>query len=266
MKSQNNYIEKNKISWNNRTEYHVKSAFYDVKGFMEGRNMLNEIELNLLGDLKGKSILHLQCHFGLDTLSMARMGASVTGVDFSEKAIDQANEIADKIKADARFICCDLYELPQHLKRTFDIVFTSYGTVGWLPDMEKWAAIVHQFLKPGGQFIFADFHPVVWMYDSAFTKVEYNYFNDGPIYETIAGTYADKNAPIADETISWNHSMSEVINSLIRKGMEIKEIEEFDYAPYNCFQDMTEDEPGKFRIKHLGNKIPFVYAIHAIKK
>ncbi len=261
-----NYKEINKTLWNNKTDVHINSEFYDNKTFIEGRNSLNSIELELLGDIKGKSILHLQCHFGQDTISLNRLGANVTGLDLSDKAIERAKELATKTKSEATFICCDIYDLPQHLDEKFDLVFTSYGTIGWLPDLDKWAKIVSGFLKPNGKFVFAEFHPVVWMFDDNFTKVEYNYFKDEPIVETEVGTYADQNAPLKNKSVSWNHSISEVLNSLLQNGLEINSMQEFDYSPYNCFNGTVEFEPQKFRIKHLDNKIPMVYSIVAKKK
>ncbi|MFD2247660.1 class I SAM-dependent methyltransferase [Pontibacter ruber] len=266
MSAADNYIELNRRSWNARTDFHVKSDFYDVEGFLKGNTSLKEIELNLLGDLQGKSLLHLQCHFGQDTLSLGRMGAQVTGVDLSDKAISQANELAHKAGIPADFICCDLYDLPQHLDKQFDIVFTSYGTIGWLPDLQKWGQIISRFLKPGGRFVFVEFHPVVWMFDDNFKTVKYNYFNEGPIIETGNGTYADRDAPIALECVTWNHPLSEVLNSLIGNGLEINAFEEFDYSPFNCFNETIEVGSGKYRIKHLGNRIPMVYALVATKK
>lgn len=260
------YINKNKASWNSKTEYHVVSDFYDMENFLKGKSSLKEIELELLGEVSGKSILHLQCHFGQDTISLGRMGAMATGVDLSDKAISKAREIASKTKIDAEFICCNIYDLPDQLHKQFDIVFTSYGTIGWLPDIDKWAAIVARYLKPGGKFIFADFHPVVWMFDDNFDKVAYKYSKDEPIIEIVSGTYADRSAPITTETVNWNHSISEVINSLIKHGLEICLLNEYDYSPYNCFNMTEEFEPGKFRIKHFENKIPMVYAIVATKK
>ena len=154
MNPEHNYIEINRKAWNNRTDTHLNSEFYNQKGFLNGDTSLNEIELNLLGNIKGKSILHLQCHFGQDTISLERLGATVTGIDLSDKAIDSAKQIAKEIHSNANFICCDIYDLPNHLEKTFDMVFTSYGTIGWLPDLNKWAGIVSKFLKPKGQFIF----------------------------------------------------------------------------------------------------------------
>lgn len=261
-----NYKEINKKSWNNRTNYHVKSAFYDNDNFLKGSSSLNSIELELLGDIKGKSILHLQCHFGQDSISLGRMGAKVTGVDFSDLAIEYAEKFAAQSLIDAHFICCDIYDLPLHLNEKFDIVYTSYGTIGWLPDITKWAQIVSNFLKPQGKFVFVEFHPVVWMFDDDFQKISYNYFNSGAIYETENGTYADKDADLKENYIMWNHGIGEVVNSLLSNQLEINSLEEIDYSPYNCFQNTIEFEPKKFRIKHIDFKIPMVYSIVATKK
>lgn len=266
MNPEENYIEINRQSWNNRTDTHLKSDFYDLDGFLKGNSSLNDIELNLLGDIKGKTILHLQCHFGQDTISLSRLGADVTGVDLSDKAIESARQIAKTTQSNAKFICCNIYELPNHLNEVFDIVFASYGTIGWLPDLDKWAKIISQFLKPNGQFVFVEFHPVVWMFDDNFDKIDYRYFNSGAIVETQNGTYADRTAEITISDVSWNHSISEVLNSLLKNGLEIKSFDEFDYSPYNCFNKTTEFEPNKFRIEHLSDKIPMVYSINATRK
>lgn len=262
----NDYIAINKKTWDNKTEVHVDSDFYANADFLDGKSSLKDIELNLLGDITGKKILHLQCHFGQDTLSFARMGAKATGVDLSDKAIEKAREFNTQLGLEAQFICCDLYDLPNHLNEQFDIVFTSYGTIGWLPDLDKWAKVVSQFLKPNGKFVFAEFHPVVWMFDNDFKEVFYSYFNIEPIIEEETGTYADKNAPIETKTITWNHPTSEVLNALIQNGLELNSFDEYDYSPYNCFNETEEFEPGKFRIKHLQNKIPMVFSLVATKK
>ncbi len=266
MNSEQNYIEINRKSWNNKTDTHLKSEFYDLDGFLKGKTSLNDIELSLLGDIQGKTVLHLQCHFGQDTISLSRLGAEVTGVDLSDKAIDNAKQIAKDSKSNVNFICCDIYDLPNHLEKQFDIVFTSYGTIGWLPDLEKWAKIISNYLKPNGQFVFVEFHPVVWMFDDNFENIGYNYFNSGAIVETESGTYADKTADITQEFVMWNHGLSEVINNLIKNGLEINSLDEFDYSPYNCFNKTIEIGPKKYRIEHLENKIPMVYSIVATNK
>ncbi len=265
MTNEKDYLAINKEAWNARTGVHLTSEFYDVPGFINGATSLNGIELELLGDITGKSILHLQCHFGQDTISLQRLGARVTGVDLSDKSIESAKVLAQQTGAHARFICCDIYDLPNHLDEQFDIVFTSYGTIGWLPDLDKWASIVSTYLKPAGKFVFVEFHPVVWMFDDDFDKIGYRYFNSGAIIETQSGTYTDRNAEISFEYVSWNHGLSEVINSLIKAKLSICSFDEFDYSPYNCFRGMVEFESKKYRIKHLDDKIPMVYAITATK-
>jgi SAM-dependent methyltransferase len=261
-----NYIQINKRSWNNRLDAHLNSKFYDLEGFLNGNTSLNEIELRLLGDIKNKTVLHLQCHFGQDTISLGRMGANVTGVDLSDKAIVKAKELASQSGVEATFICSDIYELPKQPDQQFDIVFTTYGAIGWLPDLDEWGAIISAYLKPGGKLILAEFHPVVWMFDDNFEKVGYNYFNSGAILETETGTYADKEASISQDYVNWNHSLSEVVNGLIKNGLEIISLDEYDYSPYNIFKGSVEVEPKKYRIEQFDNKIPMVYSIVARKK
>ena len=260
------YITKNRQSWNNRVDAHIQSAFYDNERFLQGKSTLNPIELVLLGDVQGKTILHLQCHFGQDSISLARMGASVTAVDLSDKAVEKGRFFAAQTDVAVEFICCDIYDLPNHLDKQFDFVFTSYGTIGWLPDLDEWGAVVARFLKPGGKFVFVEFHPVVWMFDDDFTRVDYPYSSAKPFVEKQTGTYADRDAPIELEYVNWSHGIGKVLNALIGNGLEIVSFEEFDYSPYSCFKHTVEYEPGKFRIKHLGDKIPMVYALEAVKK
>lgn len=261
----NDYISINKKSWNAFVDEHYHSEFYNVRGFLKGKTSLNPIELDLLGDISGKEILHLQCHFGQDSISLARLGAKVTAVDFSEKAIEKGKELANFAKQRVDFLCSDVYALPQVLDKKFDIVFTSYGVIGWLPDLDKWAEIISYYLKPHGKFFLAEFHPVVWMFNDEFQKIQYNYFNTEDIIETTTGTYTNRKADIVSKTISWNHSLSEVLSALLNQNLEINQFKEFDHSPYDCFQGTEEFSQGKFRIKHLKNKIPMVYAIEATK-
>ena len=257
------YIRHNRDAWNKKVSVHYTSDFYANDNFMAGESSLKEIELSLLGDIKEKKVLHLQCHFGQDTISLSRKGATVTGVDFSEEAIKLARNLARELTVSTKFICSDVYELPNVLDEKFDIVFTTYGTIGWLPDIDRWAKLVSSYLKPGGNLVFAEFHPVVWMFDDNFKKITYAYFKQEPIVETEVGTYADRQAGIEQKTITWNHSLSEVMQSLIDQGLSIDIFREYDYSPYNCFNGTIEYQPGKFRIASLADKIPMVYAIKA---
>jgi len=278
METYDQYFEANKELWNKRTAVHKESSFYDVAGFRNGKNSLTPIELGEVGDVKGKSLLHLQCHFGLDTMSWTRLGAQCTGVDLSDDAINLARELNDELNLDAKFFCCNIYDLnPQYaetnknfpvkdLQETFDIVFTSYGTIGWLPDLDKWAGIISYYLKPGGLFYMADFHPVVWMFDDEFIRIQYYYDNREVIVTENYGTYTDRKAVIKGKEYGWNHSISEILNALIKAGMEIKLFNEFNYSPYPNFANSREAEMGKWYIRGLEGKIPIVYSIRAIKK
>ncbi|GGG97359.1 type 12 methyltransferase [Parapedobacter pyrenivorans] len=265
MSMHQHYLEKNRTSWNKRAELHFGSEFYDVKSFLEGKTSLKPIELKLLSDIRGKTILHLQCHFGQDSLSLSRMGAQVTGIDLSDRAIAYAHELAHTMQQDSTFICCDIYDLPNYLTEKFDIVFTSYGTIGWLPDLDRWANIVSNFLKADGRFVFVEFHPYIWMFDDDLNEIRYSYFKEGPIIDFKDTSYTDGKLSEKTEDVSWNHSLSEVINSLIDNGLRINSFEEFDYSPYNIFAGSVEVEKGKFRVKKMGSKIPLVYSLVAVK-
>ncbi len=259
------YLEINRKLWNERTKVHVGTDFYDMNGFLAGKSSLQTIETSMLGDIKGKTLLHLQCHFGQDTLSLARLGAEVTGIDLSDEAIRQAEAFSRTSGIPGRFINCDLYSLPDHLEGKFDIVFTTYGTIGWLPDLDRWAKVVAHFLQPGGRFIFAEFHPVVWMFDPHFKFVEYSYFKDKPIVEAEKGTYADPEAPLQLEAVSWNHSIDETVTALLESGLEMKSFREYPYSPYRIFPEMTEVAPGEYHIKGLEGMLPMVYSIEMRK-
>lgn len=255
------FFEVNKKMWNARTDVHLSSEFYDVDSFIEKGNSLNEIELELLGNVSDKNILHLQCHFGQDTLSLARMGALVTGLDFSDKAITAAKQLAEKTHLDAEFVCANVYHTDQHLNhKLFDIVFTSYGTIGWLPDLNKWAEQIRKRLRVGGKFVFAEFHPVLWMFDSQFSKVDYSYFNREIIEEQEVGTYTDGGNHLHTQSFSWNHSLGEVMEALRKNNLIVDSFQEFDYSPYNCFANTVKTEKG-YQIDNLRGKIPMVYAL-----
>lgn len=266
MNSEQEYFEVNRALWNEKTKHHTASAFYDIEGWLAGKTSLQRPELELLGDVDSKSILHLQCHFGQDSLSLARMGAKVTGTDIADEAITYAQKLNEQLGLDARFVCSDTYAVPQNVNEQFDIVFTSYGVIGWLPDMQRWANIVAGKLKPGGVFVFVEFHPAVWMFDNDFKHIQYSYFNDGPIIETLQGTYADKEAEIKMKEIGWNHSLAEVMQSLINAGLNLEVFREYDYSTYECFNNLVEVGERKWQIKGMEGKLPMMYAIKAVKK
>lgn len=266
MNTEQEYFEANRILWNEKTKHHIGSEFYDMEGFVAGKTSLKEPELELLGDVKGKTILHLQCHFGQDSLSLARTGAHVTGTDISDDAITFAHSLAKDINCDAKFVRTDTYTVPDVIKEQFDIVFATYGVIGWLPDMKRWADVVAKMLKPGGKLVFAEFHPVVWIFDYEFKEIAYSYFNNGPIVEELLGTYADRDADIKMKEIGWNHSLSDVIQSLVDAGLRLEVFREYDYSPYDCFNNSIEIAPGKWQIKGKEGKMPMMYSLVAVKQ
>ncbi len=265
MNNTEHYIDINSQLWDKKTPFHTASAFYDNESFINGKNSLKVIETDLLGDINNKTILHLQCHFGQDTLSMARMGGIVTGVDFSVAAIAEARKLNETLSLNATFVCADVYELPTELHHKHDIVFSSYGTIVWLPDIPKWANAVARCLKPGGRFIFVETHPLALMFDDDFTGIKYSYFDTGVIVETEAGTYADRTADINMKSMTWNHSLADVLQALINAGLSISKFQEYNYSEQNCFGNMIEVAPGKYQVIGMENLIPLVYAIEAHK-
>ncbi len=261
MNKEEEYFEINKALWNEKTQIHADSNFYGMDAFKSGQTTLKSIEIDLLGDISNKTLLHLQCHFGQDTLSLARMGAKATGLDISDEAVNLARDLNNELGLDAEFVCCDLYSAKEHINKQFDIVFSSYGTIGWLPDINRWAEIVNHFLKPGGKFVFVELHPFIWMHDDSFKKIAYSYFNQDPIIEVNPGTYAQQDADIEMTEIGWNHGLAEVISALLKQGLRLNHFEEFNYSPHNCFKDMAEIKPGQFVIKHFEDKAPMTYSV-----
>jgi 2-polyprenyl-3-methyl-5-hydroxy-6-metoxy-1,4-benzoquinol methylase len=264
-----NYMENNRKLWNEWVPIHVNSRFYNVDRFIEGANSLNALELGEMGDVEGKNLLHLQCHFGMDTLNWARLGAHVTGMDFSEAAIEQANQLAGRCNLDGRFICCNIYDLPQNLLGQYDIVYTSYGVLAWLPDIALWAKIAASYVKPGGFFYIAEFHPFAMVFDddAANLQFRYPYFDKQPIKFDVEGSYADREAKIqTKEEIGWNYTLSDIVNSLIENGLQIEYIHEFPYSVYQQLPFLVPDGNGLYNFPDGQHPIPLMFSLKAIKR
>ncbi len=264
------YMNTNKELWDKLANIHHDSEFYDVKGFLEGKQTLDPIELEELPDLTGKHLLHLMCHFGMDTLSLARLGAQVTGIDFSSKAIDLATALAKTAGIDAKFVCSNVYDTRKVLKEKFDFVYTSAGVLTWLPDIEEWAKVVSESLKSGGSFYIREFHPFSYIFNDEDPKdlqVKYPYFQGkDPIMFENEGSYADENAETGVmKTYEWNHPISKIISSLIDAGLRIDFFHEFDVTTYKAFPFMIKKENGRFVLPKDGDKVPLMYSIMATK-
>ena len=264
----NEYLKANQDLWNAWTELHEKSALYDIAGFKAGKSTLHALEKEELGDVAGKSLLHLQCHFGLDSLSWSRLGANVTGVDFSDKSIALARSLSSELDIPATFVHSDIYDLPDNLSGQFDIVVTSYGVLWWLPDMEGWAKVIAHFLRPGGTVLVVDAHPAAMVFDpdhESELKLQYPYFpRSKPLRLDVKGSYAS-DADYRGVEYGWPHSLSEVVNSLIGAGLEIESLRELPYMAWKMFPFMEQGEDGWWYLPDQMGEFPLMFSLRARK-
>jgi SAM-dependent methyltransferase len=255
----------NRSLWDGWTKIHAGSAFYDVDGFRTGALTLKAIELERVGAVAGKDLLHLQCHFGLDTLSWARLGARATGVDFSHAAIRLAQALAAEQKLDARFVCADVTALPLRSGQ-FDIVYTSYGVLPWLPNLQQWAGNAARCLRAGGVFHLIEFHPLAGMLgDDARTMVLPYFAADEPARYRVRGSYADPAAPFEHDSYEWAHSLSETLAALLDAGLRLTSLAEYAYSPYNCFPFLEQVGPNRWAVRGRQVDIPLTFAVTAVK-
>lgn len=258
-------VASNERLWNTWTRLHLDSNFYDMESFRQGRNPLSRIELEELGDVRGRSMVHLQCHFGQDTLAFARMGAHVTGVDFSRESIAWARRLSEELGLDARFECARVEDAARLLGGGYDLVFTSYGVLSWLPDLGPWATAIADLLLPGGDFYMVEFHPVLGMFDDDGREVSYPYLGSGePMRFVEERTYAGAaHEPI--EIYQWSHSLGEVITALASAGLRISQLREHDWSPFACYKFLVERSPGEYVMKEHPEGIPLLFSIKATK-
>jgi SAM-dependent methyltransferase len=261
----------NRDRWDELTPIHARSAYYDLDGFKAGKSSLRSIEREELTDVGGKSFLHLQCHFGQDTLSWARLGARVTGVDFSEQAIALARSLSRELGLEARFVCSDVYDLPRVLSSEFDIVFASYGVLRWLPNLAGWAGVVAHLLKPGGTVYLVDAHPLLWVFnvreDTKGFDVVYPYFHGHePRQAEFRGTYADPAANVRHaKFFNWHYGLGEIVTALSSAGLRIQFLHEFPYVHLELLANMEQGTDGWWRLKDQSNSIPLLFSVMATK-
>jgi len=253
------YININKQAWDKRAKVHLGSKFYDVEAFINGKSSLNAIELEQVGHVEGKRLLHLQCHFGQDTLSWAREGAVVTGVDLSTQAIEQAEILKKTLALKANFIAKDIYQFGSENKDHFDIVFTSYGVLCWLHNLNDWANTIANALVDGGEFHLVEFHSFNDLLDG------HSYFPQSEPDVEEEGTYTENCDGTKSTTLTWAHSLSDVINALIQSGLRIEFFKEYAYSPYNCIEGMEFVSGQGYQMLHKGQQVPLLYSIKAIK-
>ncbi len=257
----------NRAMWDERVPFHLSSRLYDLPRFKAGALSLRAHEIADLGDVSGKELIHLRCHFGKDTLSWARLGARVTGLDFSEAAVKAAAALAREIGVDARFVTADVYDAPAALgQRTFDIVYTGVGALCWLLDMERWAKVVFDLLRPGGQLYLYEFHPLRWIFGETADRPEIRdaYFTPVEGYAVGGVTYADATAPAQPTpTIQWNHPLGEVVTALAAAGMRTHSLRELDGDVLQEWPMMVKCEDGLYRMPPDGPSLPLMYVLRA---
>lgn len=267
--------------WNTWTKIHERSAFYDVDGFLAGATSLFPLELEELGPFvgEGTSLLHLQCHFGLDTLSWARRGADVVGVDLSDEAIELARRLAVDagLAGHAEFVCADVYEADDHLDdRLFDVVFTSWGAIEWLPDLTAWAALIARRLKPGGLFYMAEIHPFASCYEEVPGEREirigssYLAGAERPAVDAVERSYAEpekRHAPL--NAWGWEHSFAQIVGALLDAGLTLRHLHEFPFAPAPFWDWMVRDGQRFWWLPgaqgDLRHDLPFSFSLSACR-
>ena len=269
------YRARNLAAWDERAPAHARAPGYNVQRFLDDPQYLSDVvrfDLPRLGDIAGLDGLHLQCHIGTDTVSLARLGASMTGLDFSGASIAEAQRLATAIGADATFVQADAYAAVEVLGRErFDFVFTGIGALCWLPDVARWGAVVHELLKPGGFLFIREGHPMMWTLDEQVEDalvVRYPYFEVAePVTDDYEGSYVDTDTTFAASVShSWNHGIAETVMALVDRGMQLELLVEHDSAPWEALGGkVAEDDRGEWRLIDGRERLPMTYTLRARK-
>ena len=267
----------NRASWDERVPAHAASPDYQLERYAADPGLLSQVvrfDLPRLGTISGLRGVHLQCHIGTDTVSLARLGASMTGLDFSAPAVEQARRLAGQVGADARFVQADVYAAAEVLGRgAFDLVFTGIGALCWLPGIGRWAAVVADLLRPGGRLFLREGHPVLWTLDDAradnLLVVRYPYFErDEPLVFEDGGTYVRTDAVFQHNiTHEWNHGLGEIITALLDAGMQITALTEHDSVPWEALPGKMERlDGGEWRLADQPWRLQHSYTLQAVKR
>jgi SAM-dependent methyltransferase len=270
------YQAVNRASWDERAPAHAASPDYDVEQFVQDPGFLSRVvrfDLPLLGDIAGLRGVHLQCHIGTDTISLARLGASMTGLDFSAVALAQARDLAARTGADATFVEADTYAAPDVLGRgAFDLVFTGIGALCWLPSVSRWGQVVADLLRPGGRLFIREGHPMLWSIDERkddllvvglpyFERPEPDVWDEG-------GTYVETDTVFQHNvSYSWNHGLGEIITALLDRGLEVTGLTEHDSVPWEALPGKMERlGGGEWRLADRPWRLPHSYTLQAVKR
>jgi 2-polyprenyl-3-methyl-5-hydroxy-6-metoxy-1,4-benzoquinol methylase len=259
--------DRNKDFWNEVTPVHYKA--YEIDKLRSGISLIDDIQKREFYPIKGKEILHLQCHIGTDTLSLEMDGAKVTGVDFSEKSITIAKKLRDELSLKSEFILSNIFDLEDKLKRKFDIVYTSKGVLTWVKDIKKWAKIISSFIKPGGFYYMMEIHPVKCMFDDTIEndlQVKYSYFhrNEPFIWDDKCPDYADRSYVPKNPTYEWNWSLSDIVNALISNGLKLEFLNEYDKLFYNGLPGMKSDKKGWWDLERYRGLVPYTFTLKSV--
>jgi SAM-dependent methyltransferase len=271
------YRELNRASWDERAPAHAASVDYAVQRFVDDPDFVSGVvafDVPRLGDLSGLDVVHLQCHIGTDTLSLARLGARVTGLDFSPASVTQARALAERTATPATFVEADVYDAVEVLGREqFDLVFTGIGALCWLPRVADWAEVVAGLLRPGGRVFIREGHPMLWALDDprpdGLLAVEHPYFErPEPSVWDEGGTYVQTDAVFtANITHEWNHGLGEIVTALLDNGLELTALVEHDSVPWDALPGMMEDVgAGEFRLRERPWRLPHSYTMQARRR
>ncbi len=261
------WLELNRTNWDARVPVHLQSQYYDIDGLLAGKESLLDFEPAEVGDVRGKTLLHLQCHIGLDALSWARRGAIITGLDFSQPALDAAVSLAQQTAiTSARFVVSDVYDAVSALERqTFDVVYTSMGSLQYLPDIGRWAEVVARLVAPGGFAYVVDDHPFLQFVDDDGRGLRGDYFSneaivvDGPDY---SGSDVSLTQTVS---VEWIHSTASVVSALGTAGLRVEFLHEHDWTSYRLFPDLEQCDDGHWRWPEGHPRLPLRYSLRAVK-
>ncbi len=261
------WFSANQEMWDERVPIHLRSAFYGVDGFKAGRSTLEPFEIGEVGAVRGLDLVHLQCHFGLDTLSWAREGARVTGLDFSRPAIEAATALAAECRIDARFVAANVYEALEVLDHRYDVVYVNLGALNWLPDVWRWAEICAELLRPGGRLYLRESHPFGDVFADDELDVAYDYFADAePLTWEDAGTYADPEAAtVHNRSFEWQHPVSEVVSAVLAQGLHLDLFHEQPFTVFARWPFLERRDDGTFWMPEDRPMLPLMYTLKATK-
>jgi len=254
-------MEANRRRWDELARLHPGTDFYryHLDRIRAGGTSLQPFEIEQVGDVSGKSLLHLQSHIGTETVSWAKLGARVTAVDFSASALEHVGRLAAELGQSVRCVESNVYDLPAVVDDTFDVVYTSWGVLGWMPDLPAWAAVVSKMVRPGGIFYLAEFHPVMWLFDetSEELRMRYSYFQDEPFVEEADGSYADRDAKLEHRTsYGFEYPLGKVVTALIEQGLRVEFLREYPGCGPKLLEVLVRDERSDERWHVLPPELP----------